>query len=270
MYLGASALFRGERTEAVTSFRTLVLENPRLRPDSLVFPPRVTQVFSEVLQTTKAVAVTAEPSRQSFTAGAGAFVARVYASSSHRIVASLLSPSGREMRPLYDGRIADSLTITWSGLDDTGAAAPGRYHLQVASLVTEDTVLRRVRLPLEVAVEPADTLPWPEAPSPGRRGGPDLRYLIPGVVVGGALALPALFGSVSAEGIRITLGVAVGALGVAGALQSRGPSDAAQAATEAEWNRQVQEVTQENRRRRARPRIVVQAGAVERLEGGAR
>ena len=59
MYLGAAGIFREERDHAAATFRTLVLADPRFRPDSLVFPPRVTQVFDEVLQTTKAVALEA-------------------------------------------------------------------------------------------------------------------------------------------------------------------------------------------------------------------
>jgi hypothetical protein len=49
----------GEQNQAAETFRGLVLANPRYRPDELVFPPRVTRVYGEVLQTTKAVDVEA-------------------------------------------------------------------------------------------------------------------------------------------------------------------------------------------------------------------
>src|SRR2546430_6480825 len=44
-YLAATELFRGQRDTAVGAFRQLVLLNPRYRPDELIFPPQVTNLF---------------------------------------------------------------------------------------------------------------------------------------------------------------------------------------------------------------------------------
>src|SRR5438132_10440136 len=55
VYLGAAELFRGRRDSAVAVFRRLVVLDPRYRPDQLVFPPEVTNVFEAVRLRTKTV-----------------------------------------------------------------------------------------------------------------------------------------------------------------------------------------------------------------------
>ena len=60
-YLGATELFRGQRDSAVATFRHLVLLNPRYRPDELIFPPQVTNLFQEVRRATRAIAVAVPP-----------------------------------------------------------------------------------------------------------------------------------------------------------------------------------------------------------------
>src|SRR5438046_7661467 len=60
-YLAATELFRGQRDSAVGAFRQLVLLNPRYRPDELIFPPQVTNLFQEVRRATRAIAVAVPP-----------------------------------------------------------------------------------------------------------------------------------------------------------------------------------------------------------------
>lgn len=258
MYLGASELLGGDRGRAVDSFRALLLDNPRFRPDSLVFPPRVTQVVNEVAQTTKAVAVTT-PQNRAFVAGERAFTVQVHATSPHLVRVTLGRP-GAGSRTLYDGAITDSVVMVWDGLDGNGAPVrAGSYVLEVASMVAEGSVLRSVRVPLDVRVEAPDTLPWPPQPAGAR--GADMRFLIPGLVLGAALALPAIVGDVSGESTRIALGVTIFGIGAVASLR-RSDSREREA-----WSREVEPVRQENARRGARPRLVVRSGAPQRVEG---
>lgn len=260
MYLGASELLGGDRIRAVDTFRALLLDHPRFRPDSLVFPPRVTQVVSEVAQTTKAVAVET-PHEHGFIAGERTFTIRVHATSPHLVRAGVWR-EGAMRRSIYEGPIIDSLVLVWDGLGGDGAAVgSGDYVLEVASMVTSGSVLRAVRVPLAIRAQPRDTLPWPQAlPQPGKPI--DIRFLVPGVALGAALALPALLGDVSGEGTRITLGVALFGVGVAGAfLASRPPQPGVD-------QQRLNEVRRENARRRTHPRLVVRTGPPRRVEGG--
>lgn len=263
MYLGAANVFRDERDQAVAAFRTLVLADPRFRPDSLVFPPRISQAFSEVLQTTKAVGLVAPPEAR-FAAGSKGLEVHAYATSRHRIEARLTSQRGGTVATLYRGQIADSVTLSWNGLDSTGTAvAPGRYDLVVSSSLAPDQILRSVRLPLEISLHPTDTLPWPERPPrPPRRW--DSRFLVPGAVLGVGFALPAALGVGGARTARITLGVAFGTIGLVGGWP-RSPAVTTSAA--AEWRSRLRAARQENQRRRNRPAIVIRTGTPEPREG---
>jgi len=266
MYLGAADVFRDELDQAVATFRTLVLADPRFRPDSLVFPPRVTQVFQDVLQTNKAVALAA-PRETRLRAGDQGFAVRAYATSRHALQAQITSVRGELIATLYRGQITDSVVLTWGGLDAAGAVvSAGRYTVVVTSSVVPDQVLRSVRLPLEVTVNPLDTLPWPPAPPRTTRGW-DLRFVIPGVVVGAGLAVPAALGVGGGKSPRIALGLAFGTMGIIGGRpRTSGPS----ASANAEWRAQVAAVQQENQRRRNRPQMVIRTGPPESREGPTR
>ncbi len=72
-YLGATEVFRSFRDSAAAVFRELVLGDPRYRPDALVFPPQVTDLFEAVRRSTPAFAVTL-PADAEFGAGGGAAV----------------------------------------------------------------------------------------------------------------------------------------------------------------------------------------------------
>ena len=263
MYLGAADLLREDRDQAVGTFRTLLLTNPRYRPDSLVFPPKITQVFAEVLQTTKAVGLTAPPEVR-FSAGEGGVDVHVYATSRHSIEARVSSPRGSPVATLFQGEITDSVTLSWNGLDSTGQLVPaGTYRLVVTSLLVPHQVLRYVSLPLDLSTPPVDTIPWPSAPPPERSQW-DLRFLVPGGVLGTALALPAALGAGGAKGLRISAGLLVAAAGViAGRPHASAPDRQAQA----DWGGRLRAARQENQRRRARQGIVIRCGKPDAGEG---
>lgn len=263
MYLGAANLFREDRDQAVATFRTLLLTDPRYRPDSLVFPPRITQAFSEVLQTTKAVGL-ATAAEARFAVGDGALQMRAYATSRHNIEATVRSARGIVVATLYRGEITDSLTLSWNGRDSSGrSVAGGAYRLIVTSSVTPDQILRYVNIPLDVSVARADTLPWPTAPqAPPSRWNP--AFLVPAGLLGTALTLPAALGAGGGKGIRIALGITVAAAGVfAGRPRVSTPSRRAQA----EWRARLRATRQENQRRRGRLELMVRTGAPETREG---
>ncbi|HEX9580325.1 MAG TPA: hypothetical protein VF970_04390 [Gemmatimonadales bacterium] len=264
MYLGASELLLGNRDRAVEVFRDLVLDNPTFRPDSLVFPPRIAVVFEETAHSTKGVAVTLPPEHR-FAPGDSGFPITITVTSPHLVIATIVSPRGAPVRRLHDGTVADSIRLWWSGAGPTGTMAPaGHYRLEVVSLVTAESALRMVRVPIELSISPADTIPWPERPVPTVRQ-PDLRFLLPGLAAGLVLALPPLLGTVDGEGTRITLGAAVAAIGLAASLRtSRIPSAADQRA----WAGTLASVREENTRRRVRAPVLVRVGTPQRIERG--
>src|SRR5207249_8051859 len=89
VYLGAAELFRGQRDSAVAVFRRLVVLDPRYRPDQLVFPPEVTNVFEAVRLRTKTVAIVV-PRDTVIPVQDGAFRARLVASSFQTVNVTLL------------------------------------------------------------------------------------------------------------------------------------------------------------------------------------
>ena len=106
-YLGATELFRGQRDSAVATFRHLVLLNPRYRPDELIFPPQVTNLFQEVRRATRAIAVAVPPVTELRTR-IERFTARVLTSSLADVTVTLAREDGTLMRQLYSGPVADS------------------------------------------------------------------------------------------------------------------------------------------------------------------
>src|SRR3989442_1828381 len=130
-YLAATELFGGQRAPDVGAFRQLVLLNPRYRPDELIFPPQVTNLFQEVRRATRAIAVAVPPVTELRTR-VERFTARVLASSLADVTVTLAQEDGTPVRQLDSGPVADSQVVAWDGL--TGAGAPadnGRYVLRV-------------------------------------------------------------------------------------------------------------------------------------------
>src|SRR5437660_7314062 len=163
-YLAATELFRGQRDSAVGAFRQLVLLNPRYRPDELIFPPQVTNLFQEVRRATRAIAVAVPPVTELRTR-IERFTARVLTSSLADVTVTLAREDGTLMRQLYSGPVADSLLVSWDGLTAAGTAATdGRYLLQVTPRTPTADGPRARQVLLEVKQEPPDTLAWPPEP----------------------------------------------------------------------------------------------------------
>lgn len=272
MYLGSAHLNQTEREEAATAFRTLVIGNPRYRPDSLVFPPPVTQLFAEVVQTTKAVAIEM-PDQHTLVAGARDITIRVFASSAHQITATILGTRGDTVVALFDGPIKDSLTVSWNGLvAEQKPPTSGSYRLEVASKLSPNAVVRAVRIPLEIqattAPDPTPSLPAPPDSlfRPERRpAGPALALLIPGVALGTLIVIPRGLGDA-----RFVFGGGIAVAGVVGFfLQKPGrpiPDNiAVNTRLRRDWSRRAA-VLRDQARQRASTRLVIRAGPAERIE----
>lgn len=225
MYLAATELLRENRDSARAAARRLVLTNPRFRPDDLVFPPQVLQLYAEVRRTTLVVTGMA-PADTEFRPGVEALAVRLYPSAEHNVSAALVTPDGSVLRTLYRGPISDSLVVHWDGLDSTGTRlSGGRYAIMVSSFERGGggRVVRFLRLPLEVLQVTTDTLLPPPPPAdtllrPERQPvSPALRVLAPGVVTGAAIAvLPQMMGeNVEPSSGRLVVGGAAIVVGIA-------------------------------------------------------
>lgn len=277
MYLGAAAIFLGDRGGAVTTFRSLVVASPRFWPNRMKFPPEVTRVFDETRQTTKAVAVEL-PKEITLTPGADPLPLRLYASSSHQVRVAIRLARGDTLVTLFAGAITDSMSLSWNGLDSLGQTpVGGLYVLEAASMVVPDTPLRTLRIPLQITRLRPDTLIAPETPPdslflPERTGGrPSVALLVPGLVVGAALAIPAASGHGGSKGLRIGIGGALSVASVIAAVKHKSdrpiPQNIARNdSTRSEWDRRALEVAQRNKRLARVVRLVIRAGPPERVE----
>jgi len=272
-YLAASDFYRGHRDSAEAEFRRLIRQDPRFRPDPLLFPPEVTTVFEGQRRVTKVVAVE-PPQDTTLRVGREQYPIRLIASSFHEVVVALERTDGRFLRGLYAGPIGDSLLVNWDGLDSAGAPpGDGPLTLTVTSRPTPGgEVVRVVRVPIDVRATHADTLPWPGLPDTAllpehATTGPALRSLSGGVL--GALAVVVL-PSVLASGTHGSDGrfVVAGALtvsGIAGYLSRRPgtplPDNVAHnVARRALWQRQIETTKQDNVRRRTAVLERIRAG----------
>src|SRR6266550_2253173 len=220
-YLAATELFRGQRDSAVGAFRQLVLLNPRYRPDELIFPPQVTNLFQEVRRATRAIAVAVPPVTQ-LRPRLDRFTARVLASFVANVAVTLAREDGTPVRELYKGPVADSLLVEWNGLTAAGTPADnGRYVLRVTPQVQTADGPRARQVVLEVKQQQPDTLAWPPPPPllPERTStGPAFRSLAAGLVAGAAaVALPSIIApGKDASGARFAVGATVGVAGFVG------------------------------------------------------
>ncbi|PYP04262.1 MAG: hypothetical protein DMD25_07250 [Gemmatimonadetes bacterium] len=268
-YLGATELFRGQRDSAVATFRHLVLLNPRYRPDELIFPPQVTNLFQEVRRATRAIAVAVPPVTELRTR-IERFTARVLTSSLADVTVTLAREDGTLMRQLYSGPVADSLLVSWDGLTAAGTAATdGRYLLQVTPRTPTADGPRARQVLLEVKQEPPDTLAWPPEPPflPERTSsGPAFRSLAAGLVTGAAaVALPSIMAQgKDATGARFAVGAAVGIAGFVGFFAHKPrPLEAnvrKNASQRDAWMKKLDGVKTENATRLRTMRLVVRAG----------
>lgn len=278
VYLGASEVLLDQRSDAVQTFRTLVLANPRYRPDELVFPPRVTRVYSEVLETTKAVDVEA-PSRALLVTRRERIGFRVFPTSEHRIRATIVTNEGAVVRVLYDGVIEGPRTLAWDGVDGRGRPpAPGNFRLEIESMVTQGSTLRSVWMPITLEERPMEVVATPTEPPVSvlkreqRSAAPGLSILVPSIVVSAVLIVPALGSDAENSGARIAVGGAVALGGLVGFVLMRPGADlpdnvAYNDSVRAEWRRSAAVVERENREREGVTRFMVYTGPLRRVEG---
>lgn len=279
VYLAATELFEGRRDSAEAAFRRLVRLDPRYQPDQLIFPPEVTGLHQQVRLATKTVAMTV-PAETRLGSGGERLVVRLFASSYHDVVVSLVRADGVPLRTLYTGVIGDSLDVLWDGRDAAGDMAPaGRMQLVAASRLPGGRVAHERRVPILVERVVRDTLPLPPPPDDSlmrpERSRPrfEWRPLASGLLVAGAAAvLPTLVGaSDDASAARFAVAGAAGLSGVVGVVISFGgrpvPANiAANQALREDWRRQVELARADNEQRRRDVRLVIRTVGPQTLE----
>src|SRR5881409_136798 len=268
-YLAATELFRSRRDSAMAAFRQLVLLNPRYRPDELIFPPQVTNLFQDVRRATRAIAVAVPPVTELRTRS-DSLPARGLASSVADVVVTLAHEDGTPVRELYRGPVADSLLVKWDGLTAGGNPADdGRYILQVTPRIPTADGPRARQVVLDVKKVMPDTLAWPPEPTllPERTsGGPAFRSLAAGLVAGAAaVALPSIVApGKDASGARFAVGATIGVAGFVGFFARKPRVLEANARTNASqrdaWKKKLDAVRAENSVRLRTTRLVVRAG----------
>ena len=280
-YLAATQLFQQQRDSAAAAFRELVRLDPRYRPDELIFPPQVTNLFDEVRRATKVLTVQVPPATE-LHPRLEWFTARLVTTSLQTVTATLARDDGTPVRTVYDGPVADSLLVKWDGLT-TGGDLPeeGRYILRVTPRPETADGPRPLQVTLDITQVTPDTLSWPAPPTappllPERTSAtPALGSLGAAALAGGAVvALPALFGrNADATGARFAVAAAVSVAGIVGffAHQPRPIEDNIRknAPARADWQRRVEAVKAENAKRRGSARLVIRAGPVTVADRGA-
>lgn len=271
MYLGAAELFRGGRPAAVEAFQSLLLVQPRYRPDAVIFPPEVVALYQETRIGVRAIEAVVAPVTD-LEVPVERLPVMLYASSLHDIRVRITTSLGAPERILYEGVIGDSLQIAWDGREASGrAGSQGRYLLRIASRGPGGNTEREVQIPLELEHLPLDTLPWPEPlrsadllPETEVRAN-GMRQFLTGLVGAGAVgALPAIAGASDAGTVRFVVAGAIAGSGIIGLATAAKPRPiaaniAANAARRGEWQRELQRVQAENAERRRVVRIRVRA-----------
>jgi len=282
-YLAATELFRGRRDSASLAFADVVLLDPRYRPDELIFPPQVTNLFQQVRQATKTVSLTVPPVTE-LRARGDRFTARLFTSSLADVAVTLTRDDGTPGRGLYSGPVADSLAVTWDGSGADGTpVATGRYALRVAPRTPGGDVPPARQVTLDIEQRAADTLPWPTAPtSPAllpeqTQAGPAMRSLAAGVAAAAAvIILPSVVARGSGgNDARFAVGAAIGIAGVVGFIAQRpgrplAANIRANAPQRDAWTKRLDAVKAENATRRAAVHMVIRAGSIETADRGGR
>lgn len=270
-YLGATELFRARRQAADSAFLNALAEDPRHRPNAMIFPPEVTDVFQTVRRGSRYVKAI-PPHDTTIVVGDPAYLISLYASARHEIDVDLLHEDGRFARSLYSGTIGDSMIVRWDGRTD-GGREPADERLMVQITSARGTGGGRiVRLPLTVRAIREDTLLPPPPPADSQllreRSAPDpaMRALAVGVVGGlAAIALPALAAESPNGPERFILGATLGLSGVIGFIAQRpgrqlSGNVAANREEREAWERAVEEIHEQNVSRR-QVRLRISAGA---------
>jgi hypothetical protein len=206
LYLGAAELHRGYEGRADLAFRDALAAAPRVRPDTLVFPPPVIHAFEATRARTAFVALDASTDT-TLAVRIETLPLRLVASAPHQVDVAICDATGDARQVLYSGPIADSLEVRWNGLDAEGRLPP----LGTTALCIRSS---------NAAGASADVV-HPVRVSPVRRGRSrnSSRPLASIAVAAFAAFLPDLVGiSAPAGGIRFGLG---GAVLVAGLMRPR-------------------------------------------------
>jgi hypothetical protein len=283
-YLGATEVLRRSADSAVAAFQRLLFLDPRNRPDPLIFPPEVTDVFEAVLRQTKVVVARVPPETDLQLSASDRFSAWVFASSPHEFTAEVTYDDGRLARTLYTGPIGDSLGLQWNGRDETGqVVTSGRYLLNMISRDPAGRLIRLYRVPLDVDLRLRDTLPHPEPPADSvllpeaYTSRPGLEALFGGLAVGVAIvALPAAFSpEADLSNGRFAIAGALSLAGVAGFVTRRpgspiGANIRANTGRRQAWQDALLAVQEENAGRRRDVRLVIRSGPAVRIEGTGR
>jgi hypothetical protein len=270
VYLGATERFRRRNEAAINAFRRMLRLDPSARPDPLVFPPEVTQLFDMVRADFPIVAIEV-PDVVTLQRGGDPYPILLRASTPHRVTLLLERADGRVTDTVFAGPVGDTLALTWTGLDRDGISYnAGRYWLTATS-VEQGPRSCRVRLPVDLTAPALDTIPHPAPLTrvqllPERAGAGDApRGLARTVVIGAAaFALPSI--ARDAESRRSHL--LVGALGVTGITalirlqegKTLPENIATNAVIRARWEREVDQVKRVNQERRGASMLRVQAG----------
>lgn len=278
MYLGAAELFRGERPAAAEAFRSLLMVQPRFRPDAVIFPPEVVALFQETRIGVRAIDAVVAPVTD-LKVPVERLPVMLFASSLHEIRVRITSSLGAPERVLYEGVIGDSLQIAWDGREASGrAGSQGRYLLRIASRGPGGTSEREVQIPLELEHLPLDTLPWPEPlrstdllPETEVRANGMRQFLTGLLGAGAASALPSIAGSRDAGTVRFVVAGAIAGSGIVGLVTAAKPRPidaniAANAARRGAWQQELQRVQAENAEGRRVVHIRVRAERAVRVE----
>ncbi len=272
-YLAATEVFRGNADSARAVFGRLIRLDTRYRPDQLVFPPAVSNLYDEVRRETKVITVNVATTTR-LALGADVFLLRLYASSFHDAVVDIRDQDSIRVRQLYSGPIVDSLEIDWDGRDSERVVVQsGNYDLWVSSRDSSRNVVRIVRIPLDIEVESPDTLLHPMAPLESEllpeqhAKGPGMEALAGGVLVGAAVAvLPAAFSSdTDLMGARFAVAGTVSIAGLTAFLKLR-PGKPIPANIEANavlwrsWQDSVAVIVAENETRNADIHLIITTG----------
>jgi hypothetical protein len=273
MHLGATEVFRGRRDEAVQAFRTLIVLDPRYRPDVVVFPPEVSTLYQESRIGVRATSVLVPPFANIRTV-ADRLPIRIFSASLHDVRVTITDGLGAPVRVMYDGAIGDSVELLWNGRDGLGRLREeGSYRLRVTSRNFEGRDEREVDIPLKLVRVATDTLPWPPELDAASFRPETLittegrRYLTTGLVAAALVAvLPSVVGSDN-EGSTLRFGVAA-LLGAGGILGLKRASRPIPIAENMVWNRErraaqareVERIRAENEARRAANGLRITSG----------